>query len=214
MEPRTEGAIAVLPTGNLQGSVKFFLLGSGRVVTRDQWVPLPMPPPVIDYLNGLAVKNPVSADPIFSVNGTVVSDTDDDGGGCDPDPPPLLDWPVRVVPASAALVEPTFDPPAAPITTSVISADENGGLGPVAEKAVEAGEPTPQSEPNEVSPADDPTPTEGVVAAPVSDSGVQSVGHALLDPGVTEALRAPPTHSYNTRRGPARDYRSMPAHIY
>ena len=36
VEAFTQGAIALLPTGKLQGSVKFFLLRSLRVVSRDQ----------------------------------------------------------------------------------------------------------------------------------------------------------------------------------
>jgi hypothetical protein len=52
--PRTEGAIAVCPTGNLQGSVIFYLLSTGKFVTRDHFKVLPMPTHVIDRLNQLA----------------------------------------------------------------------------------------------------------------------------------------------------------------
>eukprot|EP01040_Poterioochromonas_malhamensis_P013796 gene13796-15214_t len=52
--PRTEGAIAVCPTGNLQGSVIFYLLSTGKFVTRDHFKVLPMPDHVIERLNQLA----------------------------------------------------------------------------------------------------------------------------------------------------------------
>ena len=51
MQPRTEGAIALLPVGNLQGSVKFYILRSKAIATKDHWKALPMPPAVIDHLN-------------------------------------------------------------------------------------------------------------------------------------------------------------------
>jgi len=51
---RTAAAISLMPTGNLQGSVKFFQLKTQKVITRDRWVKLPMPNIVIDYLNSLA----------------------------------------------------------------------------------------------------------------------------------------------------------------
>ena len=68
MKARTEGAIALLPTGNLQeDSTKFYLLNSDRTVTRDQLVPLPMPQTIIDHLNKLADKQPMSLDPVFNI---------------------------------------------------------------------------------------------------------------------------------------------------
>jgi hypothetical protein len=69
MKPRTEGAIALLPVGNLQGSVKFFNLSTSRVITRDHWYELPMPTQVIDHLNLLAAKEKrqLSKDPIFRI---------------------------------------------------------------------------------------------------------------------------------------------------
>jgi hypothetical protein len=41
MTPRTEGAIALLPIGNLQESVKFYILRSKAVATKDQWTVIP-----------------------------------------------------------------------------------------------------------------------------------------------------------------------------
>ena len=67
MKERTEGAIALMPTGNLQGSVRFGLLKSGTCVVRDKWDVVPMPSAVIDRLNELAAQQRVQTglDPVF-----------------------------------------------------------------------------------------------------------------------------------------------------
>ena len=39
MSPRTRGAIALLPTGNARGSVKFWCLSTNKIITRDKWTP-------------------------------------------------------------------------------------------------------------------------------------------------------------------------------
>lgn len=53
---RTQGCIALLPTGNLTGSVRFLCLSTNKVVTRDQFRVLPMPSLAIDYINSLAAE--------------------------------------------------------------------------------------------------------------------------------------------------------------
>jgi hypothetical protein len=52
--PRTEGAIAICSTGNLQGSVTFYLLSTGKFVNRDNFKILPMPKEVVERLNDMA----------------------------------------------------------------------------------------------------------------------------------------------------------------
>ena len=54
MAARTAGCIALLPTGNLTGSVNVWMLGSKAVVKRDQFRILPTPDTVITHLNKLA----------------------------------------------------------------------------------------------------------------------------------------------------------------
>ena len=56
MSGRTEDCISVLPTGNRSGSVKMLSIETGRIVTRDQFRVLPMPPSVVTRLNELANK--------------------------------------------------------------------------------------------------------------------------------------------------------------
>jgi hypothetical protein len=51
MEQRTVGAIALLPTGNSTGSIKFLNLATGKVITRNQFKILPIPNEYIQFMN-------------------------------------------------------------------------------------------------------------------------------------------------------------------
>ena len=51
MVARTHKAIALGPTGNLQGSVKFYCIHTGRVLKRRSFTPMPMPDSVIQRVN-------------------------------------------------------------------------------------------------------------------------------------------------------------------
>ena len=54
LSPRTQGCIAMLPTGTLTGSVKMWCLRHDSTVTRDQFVILPMPDMVASYITAIA----------------------------------------------------------------------------------------------------------------------------------------------------------------
>ena len=58
MKPRTIGAIALGPSGNLQGGVQFFSLNTGEIINRHKYdyTLLPMPEEVIKGVNGMARK--------------------------------------------------------------------------------------------------------------------------------------------------------------
>ena len=56
--PRTRGAIALGPTGNVQGGFRFMALNTGRVITRYSWDSLPMPDTVIARVNYLGRDQP------------------------------------------------------------------------------------------------------------------------------------------------------------
>jgi hypothetical protein len=43
MHPRTKGAIALGPSGNIQGGFKFMALDTGKKITRRCWDVIPMP---------------------------------------------------------------------------------------------------------------------------------------------------------------------------
>jgi hypothetical protein len=51
MVRRTHEAIALGPTGNLQGSVKFYCINMGRVLKQRSFTPMPMPDLVIQRVN-------------------------------------------------------------------------------------------------------------------------------------------------------------------
>lgn len=73
LKSRTAGAIALLPTGNLQGSVKFLSLSTGKVITRDHWTPLPMPSDVVQHLNNISnLEWKEGMELTFSINDAVV----------------------------------------------------------------------------------------------------------------------------------------------
>ena len=61
MSPRTFGAIALLPTGNEQRSVKFLKLSTLKVITSARYKVLPTPNEVISFMNDLAIREPPSA---------------------------------------------------------------------------------------------------------------------------------------------------------
>ena len=53
---RAHEAIALGPTGNLQGSVKFYCINTGRVVKRRSFTPMPMPDRVIKRVNKIGER--------------------------------------------------------------------------------------------------------------------------------------------------------------
>jgi hypothetical protein len=67
MESRASGCIALYPTGNRTGAVKFYSLANDSIVSRTQWKCVPMPREVILHLNSMAhlSKYKVSKDPIL-----------------------------------------------------------------------------------------------------------------------------------------------------
>jgi Reverse transcriptase (RNA-dependent DNA polymerase) len=54
---RVEEAIIMLPTGNRIGSVKFLNLRTNKIVTRDEFKILPIPPYIITAMNELALRD-------------------------------------------------------------------------------------------------------------------------------------------------------------
>ena len=53
---RTQKGIALGPTVNLQGSVKFYCLNTGRVLKRQDFTEIPMPTAVIAKVNKIGKK--------------------------------------------------------------------------------------------------------------------------------------------------------------
>jgi hypothetical protein len=50
MDLRSTGCIALLPTGNKNGSVLFYSLATEKLLTRDHWTPLPTPEEVVQQM--------------------------------------------------------------------------------------------------------------------------------------------------------------------
>jgi Reverse transcriptase (RNA-dependent DNA polymerase)/Zinc knuckle len=65
MTPRTTGAIALRPTGNVQGGYYFYSLTTGRRINRNKWTTLPMPQDVIDRVHNLARREYANSGIIF-----------------------------------------------------------------------------------------------------------------------------------------------------
>jgi hypothetical protein len=55
MAPRTHAAIELGPTGNMQGSVKFYCMNTGRVLKRRSFTPMAMPDRVITCINSIGL---------------------------------------------------------------------------------------------------------------------------------------------------------------
>ena len=56
MVTRTIGAIALRPTGNVQGGFYFMSLSTGKIISRYRWTVLPMPQEVIERLHQIALQ--------------------------------------------------------------------------------------------------------------------------------------------------------------
>jgi hypothetical protein len=204
MKSRTEGAIAVCPTGNLQGSVKFFLLGSQRIVTRDQWVPLPMPPPVIDYLNKLSEKSPVSRDPIFKVGERALDEDHDDQQEPidEATSEAIRGGPMRIIPSQSDLNLPTSEPVSdTSMQTRVVDAatDTTEQSTTIVEHVTDDTTYVPSEDPTNVQAVSDEQ--EGLEP----DHGVEPGATTPVQPD-TEPL---PARRYSTRAGARKDYKSM-----
>jgi len=57
LEPRTNWAICMRPTGNLQGSYKFLSLATGKKVTQSKFTEMPVTDAVIKQVEEMAVKD-------------------------------------------------------------------------------------------------------------------------------------------------------------
>lgn len=94
MRARTQGAISLGPSGNVQGGHKFYTLTNGTVVVRRAWTELPTPKSVIERIHELAHGMP--AMPIFKDrHGRVIGDAIDyelyDDNDDDDNQPPVGD---------------------------------------------------------------------------------------------------------------------------
>ena len=78
MITRTTGAIALRPSGNVQGGYYFYSLTTGRRILRSKWTELPMPQDVIDRVHALARRSHTAAGIAFGWRDGKPIDPDDD----------------------------------------------------------------------------------------------------------------------------------------
>ena len=76
MAPRTIGAIALRPTGNVQGGFYFYNLATGCIISRRRWTSLPMPAEVINVVHKWAAKDKASKGIIYG-DGTPAPDDEE-----------------------------------------------------------------------------------------------------------------------------------------
>jgi hypothetical protein len=66
MASRTQPAICLGPTGNMQGSYRFFSLSTGRVIVRRNFTAFPMPDNIIALVDKWADRNNAKPDLTFT----------------------------------------------------------------------------------------------------------------------------------------------------
>jgi hypothetical protein len=87
MEPRTDGALALYPVGNLEGTWAFYNLNTNRVIKRNHWTEVPLDQSVIDHMNSASnkQKRKLPVDVKFSRGETEIEDLDEDPDAQDND---------------------------------------------------------------------------------------------------------------------------------
>ena len=88
LNPRTIGALALRPTGNVQGGYFFFSLTTGKVINRMRWTSIPMPKDVIDRVERMARQEHAGTTLLFEDrdhNAIVDVDDDDDDSEYEPE---------------------------------------------------------------------------------------------------------------------------------
>ena len=89
LNPHSIGALALRPTGNVQGGYFFFSLTTGKVINRMQWTPIPMPKEVINRVERMARQEHAGTTLLFEDrdhNEIIDPDQEDDDDNSDYDP--------------------------------------------------------------------------------------------------------------------------------
>ena len=75
MNPQTEGALALCPTGNAHGSFYFMSILTGWVLNRLHAMPLPVPDEVVDRIHQLARQQKAHPGLLFGVRNERIPST-------------------------------------------------------------------------------------------------------------------------------------------
>ena len=89
LNPHTIGALALRPTGNIQGGYFFFSLTTGKLINRMRWTPIPMPKEVIEQVERMARQEHAGTTLLFEDrdhNEIIDPDQEDDNNDSDYDP--------------------------------------------------------------------------------------------------------------------------------
>ena len=89
LNPHSIGALALRPTGNVQGGYFFFSLTTGKVINRMRWTPIPMPKEVINRVERMARQEHAGTTLLFEDrdhNEIIDPDQEDDDDNSDYDP--------------------------------------------------------------------------------------------------------------------------------
>ena len=88
LNPRTIGALALHPTGNVQGGYFFLSLTTGKVINHMRWTRIPMPKEVIDWVERMARQEHAGTTLLFEDrdhNEIIdLDDSDDDDSAYEP----------------------------------------------------------------------------------------------------------------------------------
>jgi hypothetical protein len=140
MKPRTTPSICLGPTGNIQGSYKFYCLKTGKKIVRRAWDELPMPKLVIDRVNKHAKRDKATAKLTFADRNNKIFEFSNE----EYDKPPLVEpepspYPDMIpsefpgVPLESHYAEATEaieTPPEPPIGQLMQEAAANAGMNP------------------------------------------------------------------------------------
>ena len=89
LNPHSIGALALRPTGNVQGGYFFFSLTTGKVINRMRWTPIPMPKEVINRVERMARQEHAGTTLLFEDrdhNEIIDPDQEDNDDNSDYDP--------------------------------------------------------------------------------------------------------------------------------
>jgi hypothetical protein len=142
MDPRTIPAICLGPTGNIQGSYKFYCLKTRKKIVRRAWNELPMPKSVIERVNRHAKRDKATAKLTFADRNNKIfefsNEEYDEPPLVEPEPSPYPDIPsefpgVPLESHHSDTTEAVEIPPEPPIGQLMQEAAANAGMTPGAD---------------------------------------------------------------------------------
>ena len=191
MKPRTHPAIALGPSGNLQGTVKFHSLYTGCVLRRQPFILIPMPQTIINKVNRIGKRESQGKEFSFANRQKVPFEWSDDVPIDDPSFQGLLepDTPYPDIPAKLPGVPVEDQEGPQPAMEEELEPDEDAlavlaleNAGPGGERAPKADDPVEVREDHQVQ--DGAIPDEDQLDQEIGDEPQQAEDPNPLPPGV------------------------------